>query len=81
MEKYTLVYSDTCKKVLEKYPNYKVFWRSGLAYKGAGEVEDNRHSLDFESKMQRRYNWAAAIDIEINNEEIHFNGFSVNDLY
>lgn len=81
MEKYTLANSHTCKKVLEEYPDYKVFWRSGFAYKGAGEVEEDRYSPDFESKMQRRYNWAAAIDIKVDNGEIHFNGFSVNDLY
>lgn len=87
MEKYSLVGSSTCKETLSKYPDYKVFWRSGYAYRGAVEVEDDKSIDDyldsFEERMQRRYNWAAAIDITVDHEkkEIHFNGFSENDLY
>ena len=96
IEHYKLVGSKTCKEVLTKYPNYKVFWRSGFAYRGAFESEDNKQSkkeyiwqerqsriLTFKERMQRRYDWSAAIDIDIdhNNQEIHFNGFSRNDMY
>lgn len=84
---YTLTGCRTCNKVLEEHPDYKVFWRSGYAYRGAAEVEDDK-SIDsyldtFEERMQRRYNWAAAIDITVDHEkkEIHLNGFSENDLY
>lgn len=95
-EKYTLIGEKKCKEVLNQYPNYKVFWRSGFAYRGAGEVYDNKQPkkeyiwqerqsrvLTFEERMQRRYDWSAAIDINIdhNNQEIHFNGFSENDMY
>lgn len=95
-EYYELVGSKTCEEVLTKYPNYKVFWRSGFAYKGASESEDNKQpkkeyiyqerrvkETTFEERMQIRYNWSAAIDININHEkrEIHFNGFSENDMY
>ena len=95
-EKYTLVGGKKCKEVLNQYPNYKVFWRSGFAYKGASESEDNKQpkkeyiyqegrsiETTFEERMQRRYNWSAAIDINIdhNKQEIHFNGFSENDMY
>lgn len=94
--KYTLTDSKTCRKILEKYPNYKVFWRSGYAFKGAGESEDDKQPrkeyiwqegrsrvLTFDERMERRYEWSAAIDIKIdeNLKEIHFNGFSENDLY
>lgn len=94
IEKYTLTGSDTCKRILGKHPDYRVFWRSGFAYRGAGESEDDKSirkdfapggmkMMTFEERMQRRYDWAAAIDIEVNHEkkEIHFNGFSSNDLY
>lgn len=37
-EHFKLVGSETCKEVLNKYPNYKVFWRSGFAYRGAEEI-------------------------------------------
>lgn len=95
-EHYKLVGSKTCKEVLTKYSNYKVFWRSGFAYRGASESEDNKQpkkeyiyregrskETTFEERMQRRYNWSAAIDIDIDHEkkEIHFNGFSENDMY
>lgn len=96
IENYKLVGSKICKEVLAKYPNYKVFWRSGFAYRGAGESEDDKQpkkeyiyqegrsrETTFEERMQRRYNWSAAIDIKIDHEkeEIHFNGFSENDMY
>lgn len=95
-EYYKLVGNKTCKEVLAKYPNYKVFWRSGFAYRGASESEDNKQpkkeyiyqegrskETTFEERMQRRYNWSAAIDIDIDHEkkEIHFNGFGENDMY
>ena len=82
---YTLTGCLTCDKVLKEHPDYKVFWRSGYAYRGAKEVEDDKsiHSDTFEERMLRRYNWSAAIDITVDHEkkEIHFNGFSENDLY
>lgn len=96
MEKYSLVGSSTCEETLSKYPDYKVFWRSGYAYKGAAEVEDDKQpkreyvyqegrsrETTFEERMLRRYNWSAAINITVDHEkkEIHLNGFSENDLY
>lgn len=96
VEKFQLVGSKKCKEVLAAYPGYKVFWRSGFAYRGATEAEDDKQPrqeyvyeerqnrvLTFEERMQRRYNWSAAIDIDIDHEkqEIHFNGFSENDMF
>ena len=94
-EHYNLVGSKTCEEVLTKYPDYKVFWRSGYEYRGASESYDDKlpktehihqcgtKETTFEDRMQRRYNWAAAIDIDVDHDskEIHFNGFSSNDLY
>lgn len=39
--------------------------------------------VTFEEAMQRKYDWSAAIDIDVDHEkkELHFNGFSENDLY
>ena len=96
MERFDLVGSTTCKRVLREHPDYRVFWRAGFAYRGAGEVEDDkqpkedyiwqerrRRVLTFEERMQRRYDWSAAIDIKVDHEkkEIHINGFSENDMY
>lgn len=96
MDKYELVGSKTCKEVLAKYPEYKVFWRGGYAFKGAKEVEDDKQPeeryvwqeranrvLSFEERMQRRYDESVVIDIDVDHEkkEIHFNGFSGNDMF
>lgn len=100
-EHYRLSNSKKCKELLAKYPNYKVFWRSGFQYRGAGEYEMSRDRKDypvlkyygclkhkmvyvaFEEAMQYKYDWSAAIDIDVDHEkkELHFNGFSENDLY
>lgn len=94
-EKYKLAGGKECRKVLAENPTYKVFWRSGFAFRGAGEREIKRDGLrkvwigreyrdaTFEEEMRSRYNWSAGIDIEIDHDkkEIHMNGYSENDLY
>lgn len=94
-ESYRLVSGSSCKKAIESHPDYKVFYRAGFAFRGAGEIEDDKQPheqyiyqegrsriLTFEERMQRRYDWAAALDIDIDHDakEIHINGFSENDL-
>ena len=94
-EKFRLVGSKICSQALQKHPDYKVFYRAGFAFRGAGEREDDKQPheeyiwqerrkrvLTFEERMQRRYDWAAALDIDIDHDakEIHINGFSENDL-
>lgn len=95
IEKFSLVGGNKCKEVLAAYPTYRVFWRSGFEYRGAGEHEIKREGErkifqpggwtigTFEEEMQRKYNWSAAIDIEIDHEkkEIHMNGFSENEMW
>ena len=96
IEKFELVGSGKCKEVLAAYPDYKVFWMAGFSYRGAGEVEDDKQPrkeyvyqdgrsrvMTFEERMQRRYDWSAAIDIKVDHEkkEIHINGFSENDMF
>lgn len=95
-EKYELVSGKTCKEALNKYPDYRVFYRAGFAYRGAIEAEDDKQPheqyiyqegrkrvLTFEERMQRHFDWAAANDLVIDHDakEIHINGFSENDLY
>lgn len=95
IETFKLAGDKKCREVLATNPSYRVFWRSGFAYRGAGEYEINREGErkilqpggwrmgTFEDEMQRKYNWSAAIDIEIDHEkkEIHMNGFSENDMW
>lgn len=81
--------------MLDANPDYRVFIREGFAYRGATEREDDKlpheqyvwqegrkRVMDFSERMQRFYDWSAAIDIEVDhdNKEIHFNGFSENDM-
>lgn len=94
-EKYQYAGSKECKKVLAENPTYKLFWRSGFSFRGAGEGEIKREGLrktwvgreyreaTFEEEMQSKYNWAANISIRVDHEkgEIHMNGFSENDMY
>lgn len=95
VEKFKLVGGNKCKEVLAANPDYKVFWRSGFAFRGAGEGEVKREGLrkiyrpggwymgTFEDQMRQKYSWSAAIDIEIDHDkkEIHMNGFSENDMW
>lgn len=95
-EKFKLQGSSKCRELLKKYPDYRVFWQSGFSFKGAEELEDDKQEkmfyrpnhlapviTTFEERMQDRYDWAAAIDITVDHDlkELHFNGFSSNDLY
>lgn len=95
VEKFKLVGGNKCKEVLAANPDYKVFWRSGFAFRGAGEGEVKREGLrklyfregckmgTFEEEMRQNYSWSAAIDITIDHDkkEIHMNGFSENDMW
>ncbi len=96
LETYKLIGSKKCQELLSKYSTYRVFWRSGYAWKGAKEVEedkrerlvekcvDNRMIMThtFEERMKCAFAWAAAINVKIDHKMkcIHFNGFSANDL-
>ena len=95
IERYKYAGAKECKKVLSDNPNYTLFWRSGLGYRGARDVEIKREGMrkawigrdyreaTFEEDMQSRYNWAANISITIDHErkEIHMNGLSENDMW
>ena len=85
------------KKVREevaKYPDYKVRWMAGFAWKGAGSrerVRDGERKIHrtegwfigtFEDELNRCLNWACAQDMKIEHDkkEIFINGFSENDM-
>jgi hypothetical protein len=89
-EHYELTGKQTCQKVLSENPTYKVYWTSGFRWKGARTQEDDKQprtdfgkTRSFAERMEQRYDWAAAIDVDVlhDTQEIHFNGFSCNDLY
>ena len=42
VEKYELTGRKTCREVLAKYPDYRVFRMSGFAFKGKCYVEDDK---------------------------------------
>lgn len=90
-----LTRSKNCKKAIATYPNYQVFWRSGFAYRGAGEREIKREGQrkilcpggfflgTFDDELQLCFDWACAQSMVIDHDkkEIHINGFSENDMY
>ena len=93
-ESYRLQNKQFCKELLSKYPDYKVYWRSGFVYRGAREVELDRNGqfkrhypyndvISFEEKIENELNWSAATDVIVlhHKKALHFNGFSENDLY
>ena len=87
------------KKVREevaKYPDYKVRWMAGFAWKGAcGGRELKREGIrkiwrpggsfmgTFDDELNKCLNWACAQDMEIDHDKktIFINGFSENDMY
>lgn len=94
-EKYELVGGNKLREVVKNNPEYRYFVRSGFAYKGALEEEDDKQikneyiyqehrkrDTTFEERVERFIFWAAAIDIVVDHEakEIHVNGFSMNDM-
>ena len=55
--------------------DYKLHYREGFYAKW--------RNATFEEIMQSHYDWAAAIDIDVDHDkrELHFNGFSENDMF
>ena len=39
MKKYRLTSSNVCKDLISKHPDFKVFWRSGFAFKDCDNIE------------------------------------------
>lgn len=79
----TLQSSTFCKNVLKSYPDYCVFWRSGFEYNSVKERELDRKSDTFDTEIQQCFNLVEATDVKVDEDkkEIHFNGYSCNDLY
>lgn len=86
--------SNKVRKVLETYPDYKLFIRRGYAYRGAREILEDKTTkltpqpggykmMSFDERMERMYNFYVAFDIDIDTDkqELHINAFSSNDMY
>ena len=71
------------KEHREAHPDYKVFWRSGYAFRSAGEREIDTIAPDFMEKMESNFNWACVVDVDKDDpitKELHLNGLSVSDM-
>lgn len=71
------------KEHREAHPDYKVFWKSGYAFRGAGEREIDTTAPDFMKKMESNFNWACVVDVDKDDpitKELHLNGLSVSDM-
>ena len=71
---YSMVSNDTVMKTIKEHPDYELYVRSGFSFRGAGEGR-----TDIEG-VKRLLNWACVVDMDIIDDEIHLNGFSVNDM-
>ncbi len=63
------------KEVIDKHPDYELYKRTGFAFRGARE---SKCTID---DLKNLCSWAACIDIEVIDDEIHVNGFSANDMW
>ncbi len=89
-----LISYETVVKDLEVHPAKRIFWRSGWAWKGAGEGEISRDLKDYPRRilcgpifaswkddLKHKFDWACVVECDKNtDEEIHLNGLSVNDM-
>lgn len=71
-----------CDELMEKYPDYSVFWQSGLGFRGASEHLLDKQAPNFKEEMKEHYDWSAniSIDVKHSKKELHFNGFSCLDM-
>jgi len=74
-ESYSMVGSTKLREIFNKYPDYEVYCRTGFAYRGAQEGQSTREAT------MKTAQWAACIDIKIQDNEIHVNAFSANDMW
>lgn len=71
------------KEYREAHPDYKVFWRSGYAFRNASEQEIDTTAPDFMEKMESNFNLACIVDVDKDDpitKELHLNGLSVSDM-
>ena len=71
------------KEHREIHPDYKVFWRSGYAFRGTSKREIDTTAPDFMEKMESNFNWACIVDVDEDDpitKELHLNGLSVSDM-
>lgn len=73
-EKYELVGTKTVMEVIAKYPDYELYKRSGFSFRGSQEQK-----TDIEG-IKALFKGSCCYDIQVIDNEIHINGFSVNDM-
>lgn len=73
-EKYELVGSSTVLEVIAKYPDYELYKRSGFSFRGSQEQKTDLEGI------KALFKGSCCFDIQVIDNEIHVNGFSVNDM-
>ena len=71
------------KEHRKAHPDYKVFWRSGYAFRGTDEREMDTTAPDFIEKIESNFNWACIVDVDKDDpitKELHLNGLSISDM-
>lgn len=74
-EKHELVGEKTLTEVLNRYPGYEIYLRTGFAFRGATEKPSSRDEV---LRLIKEYIGA---DVKVIDDEIHVNMFSGNDMW
>jgi len=73
-ERHSMVGTSKVMEIINQHPDYELYSRYGFSMRGAQESQTD---LDGIKKLCE---WACCLDVEVIDNEIHVNGFSVNDM-
>lgn len=73
-EKYDLIGSTRVLAIIDQHPDYELYYRSGFGFRGARESQVSKDTL------LKRMEGMCCYDLRIQDNEIHVNGFSYNDM-
>lgn len=74
-ETHKLVGKNKVLEMLQKYPDYELYYRCGFSFRGAQEMK-----VDY-SAMEKFAKDMYVCDISVVDNEIHVNEFTANDMY
>lgn len=73
-EKYELIGKNQVLEIINSHPDYELYKRSGFSFRGAQE-----HLCSLQ-EMTKMLDSMVCFDVQVIDNEIHVNGFSVNDM-
>lgn len=92
-EKYNMVGSKRVYTLMEKYPDYEIWLRHGFGFRGSKETmldkskeytiwnrQGYSQKVNWETYLKNELSSMACCDVHIQDNEIHINTFSYNDM-